>query len=92
MRQVAIWARGGSMEDTVDRVIACCENVPALEQIGRQEIRIKLGQYLANLASAGHRDPDDLGVMVWRICVPCMSPQTLTTLDAEVPPEAGDLP
>ena len=60
MRQVPFGRGGGSMEDTVDRVIACCENVPALEQIGRQEIRIKLGQYLANLASAGHRNPDDL--------------------------------
>jgi hypothetical protein len=62
MRQVPFGRGGGSMEDTVDRVIACCENVPALEQLGRQEIRIKLSQYLGNLASAGHRDPDDLAL------------------------------
>jgi hypothetical protein len=48
------------MEDTVNRVIASYENLPALEQLGTEEIRKKIGQYLAKLSSAGHSDPEEL--------------------------------
>jgi hypothetical protein len=50
----------GSMEDAVDRVMASYENLPALEHLGREEIRVKVGQYLEKLSSAGHRDADEL--------------------------------
>jgi len=39
------------MNDAVDRVMACYGNVPALESLGREEIRAKVGQYLAKLSS-----------------------------------------
>jgi hypothetical protein len=51
---------GRAMEDTVNRVIASYENNPALEQLGTEVIRIKIGQYLAKLSSAGHSDPEEL--------------------------------
>lgn len=39
------------MDDAVDRVMASSENVPALERLGREEVRAKVGQYLAKLSS-----------------------------------------
>jgi len=48
------------MHDAVDRVMASYENLPALERLGREEIRVKVGQYLEKLSSAGHRDPEEL--------------------------------
>ena len=51
---------GGSMNDAVDRVMASYENVPALERLGREEVRAKVGQYLAKLSSAGYSDAEDL--------------------------------
>ena len=47
------------MDDAVDRVMASYENLPALERLGREEIRVKVGQYLEKLSSAGHRDADE---------------------------------
>ena len=44
----------------VDRVMASYENFPALERLGREEIRVKVGQYLEKLSSAGHGDADEL--------------------------------
>ena len=45
------------MDDVVERVMTSCENY---ERQGREEIRVKVGQYLEKLASAGHRDVEDL--------------------------------
>ena len=43
------------MNDVVDRVMSFYEKLPAIEGVGREEIRVKVGQYLAKLSSAGHR-------------------------------------
>ena len=48
------------MDDAVDRVMASYENLTALEHLGREEIRVKVGQYLEKLSSAGHSDPEEL--------------------------------
>jgi len=48
------------MDNAVDRVMASYENVPALERLGREEIRAKVDQYLAKLSSAGHSDAEEL--------------------------------
>jgi hypothetical protein len=48
------------MDKVVERVMNSYENLPAVERLGRGEIRTKVGQYLAKLSSAGHRDPDEL--------------------------------
>ena len=45
------------MDDVVERVMASCEN---WERVGREEIRVKVGQYLEKLSSAGHRDIEEL--------------------------------
>ena len=45
------------MDDVVERVIASYEN---WERFGREEIRVKVGQYLEKLSSAGHRDNEEL--------------------------------
>jgi hypothetical protein len=42
------------MNDAVDRVMASYENLPALEHLEREEIRVKVSQYLAKFSSAGH--------------------------------------
>ena len=41
-------------------VMASYDSLPALERLGREEIRVKVGQYLKTLSSAGHRDADEL--------------------------------
>lgn len=48
------------MNDAVDRVMASYENLPALEHLGRDEIRVKVSQYLAKLSTAGHSDAEEL--------------------------------
>jgi hypothetical protein len=48
------------MDDAVDRVMASYENLPAIERLGREEMRVKVGQYLAKLLSAGHSDTEEL--------------------------------
>jgi hypothetical protein len=48
------------MDDAVDRVMASYENLPALERLGREEIRMKVSQYLEKLSSAGHSDAEEL--------------------------------
>ena len=48
------------MDDAVDRVMASYEHLPALERLGREEIRVKVSQYLEKLSSAGHSDADEL--------------------------------
>ena len=45
------------MDDVVERVMISCENY---ERQGREDIRVKVGQYLEKLASAGHRDVKEL--------------------------------
>lgn len=60
MQQLTICDGMGVMDQTVDRVMASYENLPALERLGREEIRVKVGQYLAKLSSAGHRDAEEL--------------------------------
>jgi hypothetical protein len=50
----------GSMDDAVDRVMPSYESLPALERLGREEIRTKVGEYLAKLSSAGHGDAEEL--------------------------------
>jgi hypothetical protein len=36
------------------------EKLPAIEGLAREEIRVKVGQYLAILLSAGHSETEDL--------------------------------
>lgn len=48
------------MDDAVDRVMASYEQLTAVDGLGREEIRVKVGQYLAKLSSAGNRDTDEL--------------------------------
>jgi hypothetical protein len=48
------------MNDAVDRVMASYEKLPAIEGLGLEEIRVKVGQYLAKLSSAGHSDAEAL--------------------------------
>ena len=48
------------MNDAVDRVMTSYEKLPAIEGVAREEIRAKVGQYLANLSSAGHSEPEEL--------------------------------
>ena len=45
------------MDDVVERVMAAYENWERLE---REQIRVKVGQYLEKLSSAGHRDVEAL--------------------------------
>ena len=45
------------MDDVVERVMASCKNH---ERKGREDIRVKVGQYLETLASAGQRDVEEL--------------------------------
>ena len=45
------------MDDIVERVMTSYGNY---EPQGREDIRVKVGQYLENLASAGHRDVEEL--------------------------------
>jgi hypothetical protein len=62
MREVPFERGGRAMEDTVDRVLALYGDVPALEQLGREQIKMKIAQYLAKLSSAGHSDPEELAM------------------------------
>jgi hypothetical protein len=48
------------VDDVVDRVIASYENLPTINLLEREEIRVKVGQYLETLSSAGHRDAEEL--------------------------------
>jgi hypothetical protein len=50
----------GSMDNAVDRVMASFDSLPDLERLGREEIRLKVGQYLEKLSSAGLRDVEEL--------------------------------
>ena len=45
------------MDDVVERVMASYKNH---ERQGREDIRVKVGQYLEKLASAGQRDVEEL--------------------------------
>jgi len=45
------------MDDVVERVMASYETYERLE---RKDTRIKVGQYLEKLVSAGHRDVEEL--------------------------------
>jgi hypothetical protein len=60
MRQMTICLGVGSMNDAVDRVMASYENLPALDRLGRDEIRVKVSQYLEKLSTAGHSDAEEL--------------------------------
>jgi hypothetical protein len=40
--------------------MASYEKLPALERLGREEIKTKVGQYLAKLPSAGHFSDEGL--------------------------------
>jgi len=51
---------GGRVDDAVDRVMASYEKLPAIEGLGLEEIRVKVGQYLAKLSSAGHSETEEL--------------------------------
>ena len=56
---LGFWGQG-SMNDAVDRVMASYEKLPAIEGLGLEEIRVKVGQYLAKLSSAGHSETEEL--------------------------------
>ena len=57
---LTIHVGNGSMDDAIDRVMVSYGNVPALERLGREEVRTKIGQYLATLSSAGRSDAEEL--------------------------------
>lgn len=44
----------------VDRVMASYKTFPAVERLGGDEIRVKVGQYLEKLSIAGHCNSDEL--------------------------------
>ena len=48
------------MGDAVDRVMASYDKLPALEPLGREEIRTKVSQYLTTLSSATNFDDEEL--------------------------------
>ena len=48
------------MNDVVDRVMTSYEKLHVIEGLGREEIRVKVGQYLAKLSSAGHSETEEL--------------------------------
>ena len=48
------------MNDVVDRVMTSYEKLPLIEGLAREEIRVKVGQYLAKLSSAGHSETEVL--------------------------------
>jgi hypothetical protein len=50
----------GMMDEAVDQVMVSYESLPAFKRPGREEIRMKIGQYLAKLSSAGHSDTEEL--------------------------------
>jgi hypothetical protein len=52
-----LFRAGGAMNDVVERVMASYENY---EHQGREDIRVKVGQYLEKLASAGRRNEEEL--------------------------------
>jgi hypothetical protein len=54
------WGVASMDTAAVDRVMASYETFPALDRMGRAEIRVKVGQYLEKLSSAGHSDPEEL--------------------------------
>lgn len=60
MRYLTIYVGSGDVNEAVDRVMASYENLPAIERLGIEEIRVKVGQYLEKLSSAGHFDPEEL--------------------------------
>jgi hypothetical protein len=49
-----------SMDDIVDRVMNCYGIEPVRNIQSRDEVKAKLGNYLATLSSAGQRDADQL--------------------------------
>ena len=72
------------MDDAVDRVMTSYENLPALERFGREEIRVKVGQYLEKLSSAGHSDAEELTFYGLAICASCTKVLIPATRAAEV--------
>jgi hypothetical protein len=61
MRRLTICIGSRSMDDdAVDRVMASYEKLPGLERLGREEIRMKVSQYLEKLSSAGQSDTEEL--------------------------------
>ena len=48
------------MDDAVEQVMASYEKLAASERLEREEIRVKVRQYLAKLSSAGHSDSEEL--------------------------------
>ena len=48
------------MNDAVEQVMTSYEKLPAIEGVAREEIRVKVGQYLAKLSSAGHSETEEL--------------------------------
>lgn len=60
MRCLTICVGSRVVDGAVDRVMASYENLPAIERLGREKIRAKVGQYLETLSSAGHRHAEEL--------------------------------
>jgi hypothetical protein len=48
------------MDDAVNRIMASYEKLPALEPMGREEIRMKVSQYLTKLSSAANFNDEEL--------------------------------
>ena len=62
MRHLTIRVGIRIVDNTLDRVMASYSDFPALDHLERDEIRVKVGQYLEKLSSAGHRDAEELAV------------------------------
>jgi hypothetical protein len=60
MRCLTICVGSSVVDDVVDRVIVSYENLPTINPLEREEIRVKVGQYLQKLSSAGHRNVEEL--------------------------------
>ena len=48
------------MEEAIDRIMNSSEIEPVLACQSREEIKAKIGNYVAMLSSAGRRDPNQL--------------------------------
>jgi hypothetical protein len=79
------------MNDAVDRVMASYEKLPVIEGLGLEEIRTKVGQYLAKLSSAGHSETEELifyGLAYLRSDVAVVRPgQQIAFPNGQAPPD-----
>jgi hypothetical protein len=74
------------MDDVVERVMTSYANY---ERQGREEIRVKVGQYLEKLASAGHRESK---TCFTKVPIPVIQTAEKSSLDKRCCPEPCGTP